>query len=250
MSGLDNLRLFATHPHPCSYLPGRTAKTLFIDPEALITRSQHSRLSALGFRRSGSHYYRPFCDECRACVPCRVKVDDFKLSRRFRRIIRRNQDIVIKLVKGIADQEHFDLYTRYINERHVDGDMYPATADQYRSFLLAHCESTAFYEMRSGTRLVGVFICDELDDGLSAVYTFFDPDEDKRSLGTLAVLWQIIAAARLELPYVYLGYWIKGCRKMHYKAQFTPLELLTHHGWHPATSSELTRQEQQASPRA
>ena len=231
MSDLENLRLFSTHPHPCSYLEGKKAKTLFIDPEADISKSQHSHLSRMGFRRSGPHYYRPFCDACQACTSCRVIVSEFSTSRRYRRVLRQNEDVSISEVTDISSQAYYDMYENYIAQRHKDGDMYPPSQDQFDSFLQDASETTHFHEMRVKDRLIGLFVSDQLDDGLSAVYTFFDPDESGRSPGTLAVLWQIFRARELGLPFVYLGYWVKDCRKMAYKVQYRPVELLLDGSW-------------------
>ena len=231
MKQLADLRLFSTSAHPCSYLEGESARTLFIDPEASITKSQHTRLSELGFRRSGSHYYRPFCEQCQACLPCRVRVSEFSFSRSFRRILRLNQDVVVSRTNEIDTEEHYALYQRYIDERHDDGDMYPATPEQFRSFLVACCESTNYLEMRVQGRLIGLFVSDELDDGLSAVYTCFAPEESWRSPGTFAVLWQILQCQTLGLPHLYLGYWIRDCRKMRYKTRYQPLEVFSNGSW-------------------
>lgn len=232
MSALKDLKLFATHPHPCSYLEGQRAKTLFIDPELVITREQHSRLSEIGFRRSGNHLYRPYCDDCQACIPCRVPVHEFQPNRRFRRILKRNSDLRVEAVENIESQEYFSLYSHYINTRHQDGDMFPATWEQYQSFLASGCEGTRYYAIRDqADQLLGLMVCDHLDHALSAVYTCFDPRQPKRSLGTYAILWQIEESKRLNLPYLYLGYWIRNCQKMEYKSEFRPLELFLNSRW-------------------
>lgn len=232
MTSLKDIKLYTTQAHPCSYLRGQQAKTLFIDPELPISQSLHTELSELGFRRSGSHIYRPHCLNCQSCVPCRVAVRDFSPNRRFRRIVSRNGDLSVTPLASIAEDEYYQLYAQYINTRHHDGDMYPATPEQFESFLASTCESTRFFSLRNAAgRLLGVIVCDLLDNGLSAVYTFYDIREDRRSLGGFAILWQIEEATRRGLPYVYLGYWIRDCRKMNYKIQYRPLELLVNGRW-------------------
>lgn len=232
MTSLKDLRLFTTQPHNCSYLSGQQAQTLFIDPEFQVDKATNSRLSELGFRRSGAHVYRPNCRQCQQCISCRVVVDSFTPGRRFKRILKRNADLTITDVPDISGDEYYLLYQHYINVRHADGDMFPPSREQYASFLLKKCEGTHYYAMRRPDgRLVGLMVCDELNNGLSAVYTFYDPLEEVRSLGTFGILWQIEEARRLGLAHVYLGYWIRGSRKMRYKIDFRPLEMLIRQQW-------------------
>jgi leucyl-tRNA---protein transferase len=231
MTSLKDIRLFTTQPHKCSYLPEQEAQTLFIDPEFMVEQSHNTRLSEIGFRRSGSHVYRPNCRQCEQCVSCRVLVQHFELNRRFERVLKRNADLDVTQVLSIADDEYYLLYKYYICVRHADGDMYPPSRDQYHAFLLKQCEGTQYFAMRVRGRLVCVLVCDRLENGLSAVYTFYDPLEEKRSLGTFGVLWQLNEAKRQKLSYLYLGYWIRDSRKMRYKIQYRPLELLVRQRW-------------------
>lgn len=231
MTSLKDLKLYTTNEHDCSYLPGKKAKTIFVDPEFIIDKEFHTRLNEIGFRRSGAHLYRPHCVDCEQCIPCRVLVNEFKPGKRFRRVINKNIDLIVNPVDSIATNEHFNLYKEYINQRHSDGDMHPPSKEQYRSFLLTKREDTLYLEMRHKETLVGVMICDRLINALSAVFTFYDPTLEKRSLGTFAILWQIEVAKRLQLSHLYLGYWIPGCQKMNYKSQFKPLEILSPEGW-------------------
>lgn len=231
VSDLSNLKLFATAPHPCSYLDGEEATTVFIDPQAPVNKQLYSELSRLGFRRSGNHLYRPHCANCQACVSCRIPVALFHPARSQRRCLSRNRDLDIRLVDDIATDEHYDLYQHYIHSRHRDGDMYPPSRAQYESFLSRAWSLTRYMEYRDRGRLVGVAVCDLLDDGLSAIYTFFDNSQSRRSLGAFAILSQIEKARQLGLPYVYLGYWIRQCQKMSYKTQYRPLELLVNKRW-------------------
>ncbi len=231
MTSLKDLRLYTTVTHACSYLPERKAKTLFIDPEFIIATEFHTRLTEIGFRRSGSHIYRPHCPQCQSCIPCRILASEFRPNKRFRRNLKRNQDLQVRMLDSIDDTDCYLLYDKYINTRHRDGDMYPASLEQYRSFLVSRMPDTRYYGVYEQERLLAVMICDHLINGLSAVFTFYDPDAGSRSLGSFAILWQIAEARRTGLPYVYLGYWIKDCEKMNYKTQFRPIELLYPYGW-------------------
>ncbi len=228
---LVTLRFFQTSPHPCSYLPGQEAATVFMDPEQTLTTPLYSRLITAGFRRSGSHLYRPGCAQCQACISCRVRVRDFKYTRRFKRVWQRNQDLSVREVQDLTEPEFFALYARYINARHRDGDMYPPTPEQFLSFIRAKADSTKFYGFYGDSSLLAVCVLDDLDHGLSAMYTYFDPELAERSLGVYAILWQIEKTSRLNLPYLYLGYWIKTCDKMRYKTEYRPLELLIGGKW-------------------
>lgn len=231
MTDLSTLRLFATHPHPCSYIEGEQATTVFVDPEAPIDKELYSQLSLLGFRRSGTHLYRPQCAQCQACVSCRIPVQLFKPNRSQKRCVKSNADLTLQLVNSIDTDEHFALYSCYIESRHRDGDMYPPSREQYNAFLTSEWNSTQFIEFRLDGRLVSLAVCDQLNDGLSAVYTFYDPDLEDRSLGKYAVLAQVDLADTMGLAYVYLGYWIKRCDKMNYKTDYRPLELLINRRW-------------------
>lgn len=225
------VKFFSTTAHPCSYLEGEQAITLFADPKSRMDGRLYSELSDLGFRRSGNYVYRPHCSHCNACVPVRLPVDRFQPNRAQQRVWKRNADIDVRSVPPVFDEAHYALYERYIIERHSDGDMYPPTEEQFRSFLTSDWSDTRFYEFRAGDKLLGIAVCDVLEEGLSAVYTFFDPDEEKRSLGTYAILWEIGETRRLGLPSLYLGYWIKNCQKMSYKIAYRPIELLINNEW-------------------
>ena len=231
MSSLKTLVFFATPPHECSYLDDREATTMFVDPRARVDKRLYSQLTALGFRRSGSHFYRPHCEQCNACIPVRLDVAKFRPNRSQRRVWRRNGDLMFSLVPAHFSEEYYQLYARYIEQRHADGDMYPPSREQFGSFLVEGGRESCFLEMRSDTGLVGLAVIDVLDDGLSAIYTVFEPGEDARSLGTLAVLWQIEEARERNLPHIYLGYWIEECRKMSYKTRFRPIEAMIDGHW-------------------
>jgi leucyl-tRNA---protein transferase len=236
--------VFLSMPHPCSYLPGKTATTLFIDPRFPLNNEHYATYMRLGFRRSGDLVYRPHCGECRACIPVRIPVAQFVPNRAQRRAWKRNADIRVMPRPPVYMQEHFDLYVRYQAGRHPGGGMDDTDAQKYLSFLTARRMQTVFYEMRAAERLLAVAVVDRLSDGLSAVYTFYDPTESARSLGTLAILWEIEQARHLGLSWLYLGYWIEESSKMSYKVNFRPLEAYRNGRWriinrpNPATAQE------------
>ena len=228
---LGDKQFFVTPKHPCSYLPRREAQTLFFDPRETITSRTYQKLTENGFRRSGSHMYRPHCQACNACVPSRVPVADFQPRRQQRRVARRNHDVRIEIEDAAFRQNYYDLYARYIVGRHLDGDMFPPSTDQFRSFLLSQWANTLFLNAYLDDVLVAVAVTDYHPGGLSAIYTFFDPDMPQRSLGVLSILQQIEFCRELDLPYLYLGYWIRDCDKMRYKTDYRPVELLVNNRW-------------------
>ena len=218
-------------PHPCSYLPGRTATSLFLDPRHPLDSRQYASFMRLGFRRSGDLIYRPHCRGCNACIPVRIPVENFHPDRGQRRVWKRNQDLSVTARSPLYSQEHFNLYQRYQTRRHPGGGMDDPDPQKYINFLGSQHIRTVFYEIRQHAKLLGVAVTDILPDGLSAVYTFFDPDEKYRSLGVYAILWQVEQARERRLPWVYLGYWINECQKMAYKANYRPLELFINGHW-------------------
>jgi len=231
LTDLSELRLFATRPHRCSYLPEQEATTVFVDPDAKMSGATFSRLSQLGFRRSGSHVYRPKCESCDACIPLRIPVELFVASRRQKRCLKINADLEISFKDSIDNDEYFQLYKKYIETRHADGDMHPPTRDQYLDFLTSEWGITRFVEFRHQQRLIMISVIDELNNGVSAIYAFFDPELRKRSLGVFNILYLIMWAQELALPYVYLGYWIKTCQKMSYKADYRPCQIFVNNQW-------------------
>lgn len=231
MTSLARLKFYATQPHPCSYLPDEQATTLFLDPSQPMDVQVYAELSEMGFRRSGDHLYRPHCQRCTACIPARIPAEGLRLNRQQKRILKRNADLTVSSVRPCFSEEYYALYASYIEQRHADGDMYPPSREQFNTFLVRDLNFSRFYEFRLAGRLVAVAVTDVLPNGLSAVYTFYDPSEERRSLGRFAILWQIQEAARLGLRAVYLGYWIKNCRKMNYKTEYRPIELLVNQRW-------------------
>ena len=163
MSNLRTLVFFATPPHNCSYLPDREATTMFVDPRAHIDKKLYSQLTVLGFRRSGSHYYRPHCEQCNACIPVRLKVDDFRPDRSQRRVLRKNEDLQCTMVPATFTERYYRLYATYIEQRHQDGDMYPPSREQFTSFLVEGATDSWFLEIRRDDHLVGLAAVDLLD---------------------------------------------------------------------------------------
>ncbi len=232
-SPADAVRLsfYATPEHTCSYFTGRNAITLFADPDAELDNQTYSKLSQYGFRRSGKHIYRPACPTCSACIPARIPAGKFKPRRIHRRIWKANQDIDVDMTGAEFRGEQHALYLKYIQSRHPDGGMNDPDPDKYMEFLTCEWSITKFVEFRHRQKLVAVVVLDELNDGLSAVYTFFDPDYPKRSLGTLGVLWSIEFTRELGLDWLYLGYLIKECPKMNYKSNFQPQQSFIQGAW-------------------
>jgi arginine-tRNA-protein transferase len=233
MTDLKELHFFATPEHNCSYIEGNKAKTLFVDPLSEVSMAAFSQLSDLGFRRSGKHIYRPHCENCQACISVRIPVALFSPNKTQRRVFNKNSDLTVKKTTPHYADHYFQLYAAYISQRHADGDMYPPTREQFVSFLVDGEQPCEFIEFYLGDKLLALAVTDRLSKGLSATYTFYHPASEyqARSLGTYAILWQIQECQRLNLDYLYLGYWVQSCRKMSYKIAYRPLEFLIDGRW-------------------
>lgn len=227
---MQSLRLLMGSAHACGYLKDRHARSAFVDPAFPLEPGLYGALLDQGFRRSGDYAYRPMCLNCRACQSARIAVDEFTPDRAQKRCWKRNADLSLHANRKLTD-EHYALYRRYLAARHANGGMDPDDADAFREFLACGWGSTEFWEFRAGTELVAVSVVDRIPRGLSAVYTFFDPDLPARSLGSYAILSQIERAKAEGLPHVYLGYWVPGSGKMDYKRRYQPLEVLRAGQW-------------------
>jgi arginyl-tRNA--protein-N-Asp/Glu arginylyltransferase len=231
------LRFFLTAPSPCPYLPGRQERKVFTHLPLTEGASINDALTQIGFRRSQNIAYRPACDGCDACVSARVLTTDYPYSRSERRAMERNADLSRHLVEAEATMEQFDLLRRYLLARHAEGGMADMSWPDYVAMVEDTAARTHLVEYRAPSKdrgpgdLLAAVLVDVLADGLSLVYSFYDPDLARRSLGSFIILDHVVQAALAGLPYVYLGYWVSGSRKMAYKARFNPVEVLRPGGW-------------------
>ncbi len=237
-SGERRIPLLLSMPQSCSYLHDRLNSNAFVDPDCEMDMTLYGQLLRAGFRRSGKLVYRPHCAECHQCLSLRVPVEQFEERRRHRRIRQKNRDVRLVNCNARLQAEHFDLYQRYTASRHEGGSMAESSPAEYMGFLTAPWSETLFVELREGEKLLGIAVTDLLSDGLSAVYSFFDPGMPQRSLGAFAILSQISMARQLGLPYLYLGYWIRDCSKMSYKADYRPMQIFSCGQWHDFAPGE------------
>ncbi len=229
--GGTTLRFFATAPRPCSYLQGRDAISVFADPDARLSTAIYDQLAGFGFRRSGNDLYVPACPGCSECIPVRIPVHRFKRSRNQQKIWNRNRDLECAVLAPAFREAHFDLYRRYLASRHPDGGMDDPAPDDYLQFLSSDWCDTLFLEFSLDGTPLALAVTDRMQHALSAVYTFFEPEAARRSLGTYAVLRQIELAQETGYQWLYLGFWIPGSRKMQYKSRFRPMQAYYEGRW-------------------
>jgi len=233
--GLDSGDFYITAPAPCPYLEGRTERKVFSYLGGADAPEINALLSQRGFRRSQNIIYMPACEQCNACRPVRIIAEDFTPSRSRRRISSRNGDLIRRIRAPKATSDQFSVLRGYLDNRHADGGMSEMTVLDYASMVEETAVDTIMIEYfvndGGNERLIACALTDRLPDGLSMVYSFFEPEESKRSLGQFMILDHIALARELSLPYVYLGYWVRGSQKMDYKRTYEPLEALTHNGW-------------------
>jgi len=231
------LRFFLTAPSPCPYLPERYERKVFAHLPLADGASVNDSLTQVGFRRSQNIAYRPACESCQACVSARIPTEDYAFSRSERKTLARNEDLERRLVEAEATMEQFDLLRRYLTVRHADGGMAEMTWPDYVAMVEDTAVRTHIVEYRLKSKDVGpgeLLACalvDVMADGLSLVYSFYDPNAGRRSLGSFVILDHVVQAGLADLPYVYLGYWVRGSEKMDYKVRFSPIELLKPEGW-------------------
>jgi arginyl-tRNA--protein-N-Asp/Glu arginylyltransferase len=234
---LQKLQFYVTTGYTCGYLPSQLAQSLIASPQHLINTDVYSGLIQQGFRRSGKFTYRPHCEHCRECVPVRIILKDFAPSRSQKRAYKQHQNLRTTILPVAFYEEHYELYADYQKARHANDELNQEEkpdqddAEQYRSFLCQTNVESVMVEFREGNQLKMVSVIDIVHDGISAVYTFYDASNTKTSYGTYNVLWQAAWAKNLNLPYLYLGYWIKESQKMAYKQHFKPLEKLINGEW-------------------
>ncbi len=235
---MTSIPLWLTAKHPCSYLADNLAQSAVVTNQCNLDNQIYSQLIEQGFRRSGDQVYRPYCIGCQACVPTRLLVNDFQADRKQKRCLKRNLETTATIKPAAFDEQHFALYQRYQAARHDKEATTAISPEEYMQFLGSSWCDTWFVEFSIAGKLTAVAVVDVLDNALSAVYTFFDPEFADSSPGVYAVLWQIKQAKQLGLDYLYLGFWIKDCRKMCYKSQYQPLFGLIDQQWQPISNQQ------------
>lgn len=225
------LRVLQTLEHPCGYYPDRLSQNLIVDPDADGQQHIYNSMAVAGFRRAGDVIFRPHCKACQACTPCRVNVFRFQANRQQQRCLKKNNDLDIIERPARYSEQHFQLYQSYLAARHRGGSMDNPEREDFERFLLSQWADTWFIDLMHNGTLIATAVTDRLDGGLSAVYCFFSPQYQKRSLGVMAVLTQLKIAREMRLPWLYLGYWIDQHPKMHYKQNYRPIEIFKHGNW-------------------
>lgn len=232
-----SIPLFLTEQLPCSYLDLRNSQSAFVHPSFSLNTAIYSQLIEQGFRRSGNEVYTPHCPACSACVPTRLRAEQFAPAKNQKRCIKKNLETTVIVKPAQFEQAHYDMYMRYQKHKHQDGGMADSSPEDYMGFLASSWCNTLFVEFSINNELAAVAIVDLLDNALSAVYTFFEPEFSQYGLGNYAVLWQIQHAIEMKLEFVYLGFWIADCRKMSYKTQYQPIQGFIENEWRDLSSN-------------
>jgi len=226
------IEFYLTAAHDCPYLPNYQAKTLFLSPQHEPSPQIYGGLIQQGFRRSGDHIYRPHCDQCQSCISVRLLALEHQATKQHKRCLNKAKSFTTTISKAQFDYGHYRLFEKYINIRHSDGDMFPTSQKQYRDFILSNWMDTYFLDIFNGSgELIACAVFDQLNDGLSAIYTFFDPEYSNFSLGRLAILKLVEICQQRKQSHLYLGFWIKDCQKMSYKGDYRPLECFIDKKW-------------------
>jgi len=231
MQHSSKIVLFQSPPEPCSYLDDHVASNVYADPFRSPTMDMYNALIQKGFRRSGDYLYRPHCQDCDKCISTRIMAECFAPNRSQQRTKKKNNDLISSPESARYTDEYFDVYQRYLNSRHQGAGMDNPERTDFERFLISEWCDTEFLTLRLDGQLLAVAVTDVVNSGLSAVYTYFDPDFEKRSLGTLSIIMQIEFAKKRNLDYVYLGYWIEESKKMNYKSFFKPQERFVNDDW-------------------
>ena len=231
---MTRIPLLLSGAQPCSYLDEEFSQSAFVHPDILMSTDIYAQLISQGFRRSGDDVYTPYCRECSACIPVRIPVKDFKPNRSQKRCANKHLNTQVLIKPAQFEQAHYYMYLRYQHSRHTEGSMADASPDEYINFLSSSWCDTLFIEFTIANELAGIAVVDQFENAWSAVYTFFEPKLSDYSLGVYAVLWQIKHCMQLNKEFLYLGFWIEACRKMNYKTQYQPLELLINQQWQAA----------------
>ena len=225
------IKLFETVTDQCPYLEHEVSASILIDPDENIKPKLFSLLSKSGFRRSGDMLYSPKCPACKACISVRVPSDRYQPSRSQKRVWRKNLDLTVTVEDVRFDQQHFDLYLKYQQHRHPESTMCDDDPEKYISFIESNFSQSKFVCFYDNSQLIGISVIDQFNGGISAVYTFFDPEQSHRSLGTYAIIYLLKHARLRKIPHVYLGYWVDQSEKMDYKRKFKPLEGYQNRQW-------------------
>jgi len=235
----NSIKLYLSAEHDCNYLADIQAQSVFVNPEEMMSQAIYTHLMQQGFRRSSDYVYRPHCHNCQACISVRLNVQQFVLSRSQKRCKNKNKHLIVQPQASEFNEAHYQMYSNYVQSRHAGGGMDEPDKDKYMNFLTSKWGHTVFFEFKEEDRLIALAVTDVINDGFSAVYTFFDPAHElqKRSLGVNSIIWQIEEAQRRGLKWLYLGYWIKDCQKMSYKNNYQPLEYFYNNAWHSQAPS-------------